>query len=118
MYGSEFHGSNYYASLYYGVLRGDTDDLSAFSKLSLHDVQYEALRLVEAGSDARSMEHAYWLRLLGGRGTTGDIKYEGIILGLGHSDYKAYYDSITGTTWPDVNSSEKAYWLQIITENI
>lgn len=118
MYDSNFYGSNYYASLYYGVLRGDPAAVAAFAKMSLRDVQYEALRLVETGSDARTMEHAYWLRLLGGRGTTADIKYEGIILGLGYSDYKAYYDAISATTWPDVNTSEKAYWLKVIADNV
>lgn len=93
-------------------------NLARYDRMSTRDVQYEALRLVETGSDARSMEHAYWLRLFGGSGTTADIKYEGIILGLGYSDYKAYYDAYTSLVWPDVNSSEKAYWLQIIAENV
>lgn len=118
MYGSDFHSSNYYASLYYGVLRGDSADVSAFERLSLRDVQYEALRLVTTLSDTRTMEHAYWLSLFSGKGSTADLLYEGIIVGLGFTSLKDYYDNITGTTWPDHNSSEKAYWLKIIADNV
>lgn len=119
MYGSEFHGSNYYASLYYAALRGDEEALAAFNRLTTRDVQYEALKLVSASvTDTRSMEREYWLGLFGGRGTTLDIMYEGIILGLGNNALKDYYDSETGNIWPDHNSSEKAYWLKIIADNI
>lgn len=120
MYNSDFYGSDYYASIYYGVLRGDEADLTAFSRLSTRDVQYEALKLVQASSDTRTMEREYWLTLLGGnaRHTTSDIMYEGIIIGLGFSALKDYYDNITGQTWPDHNTSEKAYWLKIIADNV
>lgn len=118
MYNSEFHGSNYYASLYYGVLRGNAADTTAFERLSLVDVQYEALLLtITPVTDRHTMLHAYWLSLFGGRGTTRDILYEGVT-GLGFQNLKDYYDNITGVTWPDHNSSEKAYWLQIIADNL
>ena len=117
MYSTEYHGSNYYASLYYGVLRGDAVDISAFERLSIRDVQYEALLLVVTNSDRHTMLHAYWLNLFGGRGSTTDILYEGVT-GLGFTNLKDYYDNITGTTWPDHNSSEKAYWLKIIADNV
>ena len=118
MYGSEFHGSNYYASLYYGALRGDADALAALSKLSTRDIQYEALTRVTTPSDTRTMEHAYWYGIFGGRGSTRDVMYEGIIIGLSHPTLKDYYDDQTTVVWPDHNSSEKAYWLKILTENI
>ena len=89
-----------------------------FTHLSLRDIQYEALQQTGLRGDTRTMEHDYWLDLFGGRGTTADILYEGIILGLGFSDLKGYYDNITGVTWPDANGSEKAYWLKILTDNI
>lgn len=116
MYDSYFHASNYYASLYYAALRGDR--LGEFNRLSLHDIQYEALSLVVSPvTDARSMEREYWLGLFGGRGSTADIVYEGIILGLGFPDMKAYYDNQTSKVWPDANSSEKAYWLKTLVDN-
>lgn len=121
MYGSDFHGSNYYASLYYAALRGDEDALAAFNKLSTRDVQYEALKLVSVRPlDTRSMERDYWLGLLGGSSnwSTLDIMHEGIIKTLGHATLKDYYDNTTGTVWSDHNSSEKAYWLKIIAENV
>jgi len=118
MYGSEFHGSNYYASLYYAALRGEPDALAALSRLSTRDVQYEALLRVTTSSDARTMEYEYWRGLFGGKGSTADILYEGIVIGLGFQDLKAYYDSETGKVWPDHNSSEKAYWLKLLAENI
>lgn len=115
MYGSEFHGSNYYASLYYAALRGD---LEGFNSLSTRDVQYEALRLVSSRvTDTRTMEYSYWQALFGGNGSTLDIMHEGVIIGLGFSTLKDYYDSETNKVWPDHNSSEKAYWLKIIAEN-
>lgn len=120
MYNSNFHGSDYYASLYYGVLRGDAADVTAFERLSLYDVQYEALILVVTGSDSRTMEREYWKGVFGGndRQSTGDIIYEGMILGAGYSSPKDYYDAQTGVVWPDRNSSEKAYWLKVISDNI
>ena len=118
MWGSEFHGSNYYASLYYGALRGDADALAAFNSLSTRDVQYEALKIVVTPSDTRTMEYAYWQSLFGGTGSTLDIMHEGIIIGLSNPTLKDYYDTQTSTVWPDHNSSEKAYWLKIIADNI
>lgn len=93
-------------------------DLTLYERMTIRDVKYEALRLVVTPSDASTMEHAYWLSLFGGRGTTADMLHEGIILGLGYSALKDYYDNITGTTWPDHNISEKAYWLKIISDNL
>ena len=121
MFGSQFHGSDYYASLYYAVLRGDDGDASAaFARLSLRDVQYEALLLVIGGKDARSMEWEHWYATLGGNAnwSTRDIMYEGILKGLGFSAFKDYYDSVTANVWPDHNSSEKAYWLKLIADNV
>lgn len=121
MYGSEFHGSNYYASLYYAALRGEPDALEAFNKLSTRDVQYEALKLVSVRAlDTRSMERDYWLSVLGGNTnwSTLDIMHEGIIKSLGFNTLKEYYDDVTGTIWGDHNSSEKAYWLSVIANNI
>ena len=118
MFGTDFHGSDYYASLYYGALRGDEADTTAFNRLSLRDVQYEALKLVAPVSDTRTMEHAHWFGIFGGRGSTADILYEGAILGLGFPALKDYYDDATSNVWPDHNSSEKAYWLKLIADNI
>ena len=115
MFESEYYGSNYYAAAYFRALTGDTSD---FDRLSLRDVQYEALRLVVTPSDARSMEREYWISLFGGNGTTADVLHEGVILGLGFASLKDYYDDITSNVWPDHNSSEKAYWLKIIADNI
>lgn len=120
MYNSEYHGSDYYASLYYGVLRGDAVDLAAFERLSTRDVQYEALKIVSSRTlDTRSMEKDYWISVLGGNvnWSTLDVMHEGIIKTLGHATLKDYYDTVTGTVWSDHNTSEKAYWLKIIADN-
>ena len=118
MWGSDLHGSNYYASLYYAALRGDPEALAAFNRLTTRDVQYEALLLAGGRGATRDMEHGYWLGIFGGRGSTADILYEGIVIGLGMQDVKEYYDTQTSQIWGDFNSSEKAYWLSIIAENI
>ena len=118
MFGSKFHGSDYYASLYYAALRGDPEALAALSRLSTRDVQYEALMRVVTPSDARTMEYEYWKSLFGGTGSTLDIMHEGIIIGLSNPTLKDYYDGETSTVWPDHNSSEKAYWLKILSENL
>ena len=118
MYGSNYHGSDYYSSGYYDALR--TTGLPAkFSRMSTRDIQYEALTRVLTPSDARTMERAYWFSLLGGNSnwSTLDIMHEGIIIGLGNSTLKDYYDTQTATKWPDHNSSEREYWLKILTEN-
>lgn len=102
----------------WGVIGSTTDPLAPYNGMSLRDIQYEALKLTTTPSDARTMEHAYWLSLFGGRGSTGDILYSGVIVGLGFQDMKAYYDAQTSTVWPDRNSSEKAYWLKILADNL
>jgi len=117
-YGTQFHGSDYYASLYYGICNGEPTALDAFEKLSTRDVQYEALKLVVTPSDTRTMEWSYWQSLFGGTGSTRDIVYSGMIVGLGFSTIKDYYDNQTATVWPDHNSSEKAFWLKVIADNI
>ena len=88
-----------------------------FNRMSTRDIQYEALTRVVTPSDARTMEYSYWQSLFGGTGSTLDIMHEGIIIGLGNSTLKDYYDTQTATTWPDHNSSEREYWLKILTEN-
>ena len=118
MYSTQYHVSNYYASAYYDALRGQLD---AFNRLTTRDVQYEALKLVVVrASDTRTMEREYWFALLGGNAnwSTLDIMHEGIIKALGNSTLKDYYDTVTGQTWPDHNSSEKAYWLKLLADNI
>lgn len=121
MYQSNYYSSDYYASLYYGIQQGDEADITAFSKLAFYDVKYEALKIATGlASDLDNMEKEYWLTLFSGRRkyTIPELKYEGIKLGLGFRDYKDYFDSQTTTTWPDVNTSEKAYWLKVIVDNI
>lgn len=117
MWGSEFHGSDYYASLYYAVLRGDAEVAPIFSALSLRDVQYDALVAAGGRGSSRDMERAYWLGVFGGSGSVADILYEGIVIGLGMQDLKAYYDNQTSVTWGDFNTSEKVYWLKILADN-
>lgn len=121
MYASNYHSSDYYASLYYSVLRddGEEPDLSAFENLAVRDIRYEALKLVSTpDTDAHDMERQHWIGLFGGTGTSNDVKHAGIIVGLGFTSLKDYYDNITGTIWPDVATSEKAYWLKIIADNL
>ena len=118
MWGSEFHGSNYYASLYYAALREDDGALDAFDRLSIRDVQYEALVFTGGKGTTNDMERVYWSGIFGGSGSTRDIMYEGIIIGLGMQDLKEYYDTQTSKVWEDFHSSEKAFWLKVIAENI
>lgn len=89
-----------------------------FLRMSTRDLQYEALSIIVTPSDARTMEYSYWKSLFGGTGSTLDIMHEGIITGLGNSTLKDYYDTITGTVWPDHNSSEREYWSKILQDNL
>jgi len=93
-------------------------DLTPYIRQSTRDVQYEALKVVTTPSDTRTMEREWWKSLFGGNGSTLDIMHEGIIKGLGNSTLKDYYDTITGTVWPDHNTSEKAYWLKVLQDNL
>jgi len=92
--------------------------LLPFLHLSRKDIRYEALIRVVTPSDANSMLREYWKGLFGGSGSTSDILYEGAVLGLANPQLKDYYDNITGTVWPDHNSSERQYWLQILSNNL
>jgi hypothetical protein len=117
MYQSNYYESDYYASAYY---RAQDGDFTGFDKLSTRDVQYEALKIVSSrSSDTRTMEREYWFGLFGGNAnwSTLDIMNDGIVVAGGYSTLKDYYDAITGTVWPDHNSSEKAYWLKVIIDN-
>ena len=91
-----------------------------FNRLSTRDIQYEALRLVVTPSDSRTMEREYWFSIFGGNPnwSTLDIMHEGIIKGLSNPTLKDYYDGQTANVWPDHNSSERAFWLKIIADNI
>lgn len=94
------------------------DPMLAYQRLALRDIHYEALLLTIGGSDRHDMNREYWKTMFGGNGTANDIMYEGIVLNLGFSTLKDYYDSITGTVWPDESEAARQYWLKIIEDNL